>query len=137
MKIERGSNDNGECYDFSFKNNKVSRTGAARIIEQLEGTKISHYPRWFDSEVFCIFTFRGIEFEVYEMWGDSDSYTITAHKPDLEELEIIAKHFEASKSIKGGDFAHNLYFFVSWAIFSWVVIGVGCAVWLGVQWLFS
>ena len=41
------------------------------------------------------------------MWGDSDEYTISADKPDLEEVEIIAKHFEASAPIKGGDFAHS------------------------------
>ncbi|NVK39020.1 MAG: hypothetical protein HWE18_13925 [Gammaproteobacteria bacterium] len=137
MKIERGSNDNGQCYGFSFKNRKVSRSGTAQIIEQLEGTEITHYPRWSDSDVFCTFTFRGIEFEAYEMWGDSDEYTISAHKPDLEELEIIAKHFEASAPIIGGDFAHNLYFLVNWAIFSWVIIGIGYAVWAGSEWIFS
>ncbi|KZZ74086.1 hypothetical protein A3766_19040 [Oleiphilus sp. HI0132] len=137
MKIERVVNNRGEFWMFTFKNRKVSRKGTTKILEQLEGVEITHHPHWADDDVFCTFKFRDHDFEVYEMWGDSDEYTVDANEPNIPQLEVLAKHFEASAPIKGGDFAHNLYFFINWTIFSSVVMGVIFGVWSGIKWITS
>lgn len=137
MKIERVTNCIGETWMFTFNNLKVSRNGTVKILKQLDGVEITHAPRWADIDVFCTFKYQGHEFEVYEMWGDSSEYTVDANEPNLPQLEILAKHFEASAPIKGGDFAHNLFFFVNWSIFSSVVTGVIFSIWTGFKWLIS
>jgi hypothetical protein len=137
MKVERFKNDSGEFRAFAIEERKLSRTGTAKILENLEGVEIIHYPHWTDFDVFCLFKFQGYELEAYEMYSDSGQYEISATEADLEQLEEIAKHFEASAPIRGGDIKHNLYVLLNSVIRGSIILGVGYIIWLAYERLSS
>jgi hypothetical protein len=115
----------------------ISRAGMVKVLSAFEGISITHYPKFSDDEVFCEFTFCGYKFKVSEPFGDNSVYDLLAPEGNLPEMDLIAKHFENSKPIKGGDEGHNAFFMANWLVSSSIIVGIGYAVWWGLKLAFS
>ena len=115
----------------------ISRVGMVKVLSAIEGVNITHYPKFYDDEVFCEFTFGGYKFEMTEPYGDSSLYDLVAPEANLPEMELIAKHFENSKPIKGGDSGRNAFFMVNWLVSTTIVVGIGYFIWWGIKHVFS
>lgn len=124
MKIKRYINDEGECKGFEVSNGLISRAGMARVLSKLEGVNITHFPKFYDDEVFCEFEIDGFKFRLTEPWGDSDIYELYLHEANSDLVEKIVTHFEDAKPIQGGDFAQRLFFLFNWSVASAFWIGV-------------
>ena len=124
MEIERLLNDEGKYRCFQVNNVKVSRNGMAKMLSKLAGIEITHWPKFYDDEVFCEFKYKGFKFEILEPYGDNTTYDLVAPEGAQTELEEIARYFEDSKPIKGGDLGHVAFFISTWLIRSVIVVGV-------------
>ena len=111
MKINRLTNDLGDFRCFEIDNTTVSRNGVAKVVAKLADVKVTHFPRFYDDEVFCEFELNSHKFEVMEPYGDSTTYDIIAPDGQLPEMELIADHFEKSAPIKGGDLDKGYSFY--------------------------
>ena len=130
MKIERLINDEGVFRCFAVDNTKISRYGMAKIVSSIPGVVIKKAPRFWDDDVFCEFTFKGKLFFIEEPWGDNVTYDLVAPDQSEQELNEIALVFESAKPIKGGDFGHNVFFFIN------ILVGGMFMFWL-LNWIFS
>ena len=137
MDIDRLINDKDEFRCFEVDNQKISRVGMTKVLASLEGVRINKHPKFYDPEVFCRFSFMGREFMATEPYGDSSVYDVSGPAGSSKELEIIAKHFEASDPIRGGDAGQKVYFLINWVIASWVFIGLLYGAYRGIKWIFS
>ena len=124
MEIERLLNDEGKFRCFQVNNQKVSRNGMAKMLSNFPGIEINHWPKFYDDEVFCEFLYNGFKFEILEPYGDNTTYDLVAPEGAQTELEEIAKYFEESKAIKGGDLGHAAFFISSWLIQSVILVGI-------------
>ncbi len=137
MNINRLQNDQGDFRCFEIDNTIISRNGMAKVVAQLTDVKVTHFPRFYDDEVFCEFELNGHKFEVMEPYGDSTTYDIVAPDARLLEMELIAEHFEKSTPIKGGDFGQRLFFLFNWCLATAFWIGIGSAAIWGYNRVFS
>ena len=124
MKIERLKNDEGMFRCFQVDNQKVSRNGMAKMISNLSGVDVTHWPRFYDDEVFCEFKYKKLDFEILEPYGDNTTYDVVAPENADAELEEVASHFEESAAVKGGDLGHAAFFLLSWLLKSALIFGV-------------
>ena len=72
-----------------------------------------------------------------EPYGDSSVYDVSGPGEAQEEIELIAKHFESSSPIKGGDLGQRLFFLFNWVIGSSILMGVLYGAFQGIKWVFS
>lgn len=111
MKINRLQNDQGEFRCFEIDNAIISRNGVDKVVAQVTDVKITHFPKFYDDEVFCGFELNGHKLEISEPYGDSP--------------------------IKGGDVGQRLFFFMNWVIGTAIWIGIGSAAFWGYNCAFS
>ncbi len=137
MKINRLLNDQGEFRCFEIDNTTISRSGMAKVVAQLTNVKVTHFPRFYDDEVFCELELNGHKFEISEPYGDSTTYDVVAPSFPLPEMELIAKHFESATPIKGGDLGQRLFFLMNWVLGTAIWIGIGSAAVWGYNHVFS
>jgi len=130
MRINRLQNDQGEFRCFEIDNRTISRNGMAKIISQLSGVEVTHYPKFYNDEVFCQFELNGHKFEMTEPYGDSSVYDVVAPEDLQPEMNYIAEHFEKSRPIKGGDFGQRLFFTFNWFLATAIWIGlISAGIW--------
>ncbi|MDE1999336.1 MAG: hypothetical protein KGI52_10460 [Burkholderiales bacterium] len=110
MKVERYKNDAGDRYCIGVPNKQMSRHGMTVILSRLPGVELLRRPGAASNELFCEFTYKGTKFAVSEPYGDGATYDISTTLPNAPELEVIAKLFEESEPIRGGDGMHQLFF---------------------------
>ena len=116
MKIERYINDVGEFRCFAIEKSSVSRHGVVAVLSNLPGVSFTLLPRFWHEAVFCEFIYRGHKFCVEEPYGDNTTFDVIAPEPDLPELRELARLFERSEPIKGGDLGHTMFRFLIWLV---------------------
>jgi hypothetical protein len=92
--------DYSKMKSYSFKNDKWTRKGVARLLRKQSGLEITAPPRFWDDEVFCQFTYMGDIYFVMEPWGDNDEYCIYTFSDSSESINIITNIFDSSDPIK-------------------------------------
>ena len=97
MKVHRHTEDKEEYRCFSVSNNLLTRRAAVRVISNIPYIKITKKPKYGDDDIFCEFQLNGFNFTIDEPYGDNSEFDIMCEKPNITELEIIAKTFEAHK----------------------------------------
>jgi hypothetical protein len=137
MQLERYINDEGEFRCFAVSNEKLSRSGMAKILSELDGVEITKRPKYNDIDVFCEFSFSGHEFEIAEPYGDNSTYDVCSKEPDLKALTALADYFESSSPIRGGDTGHIVFSLINMAVSSLIFCVLALVLWRGVTWIIS
>jgi hypothetical protein len=78
MKVYDIHDKEGRIIAFEVKNFLSWRLGIIRIIAKIPGAETTWRPSlsWYSPEVFCKFQIDGIDFEVWEPFGDNSRYWI-------------------------------------------------------------
>ena len=96
----------------------------AKVAAQLKGVNITHFPKFYDAEVFCTFEYNGKTFEMTESYGDSSVYDVVGSAEAYKEMVDLARHFESSTPIRGGDAGHRTFYLINWFVGSIIVMGI-------------
>lgn len=124
MNIRRCRNDLGEFRCFEVDNSKISRHGMFVVVSKIQGVEILTAPKYWHDELFCEFRLNGHVFNIIEPYGDNVTFDVNAPLPDLQELEIIANHFERSEPVTGGDFGWHAFKLLRHFVVGMVFLGV-------------
>ena len=137
MNIERYINDVGEFRCFGVSNRGLSRVGMVKVLSALDGVNVRHHPTPKDYEMFCEFELSGKQFEISEAYGDNSYFDVVSPEANLDELEFLARHFEESDPIGGGDFSRDSKYLVGFSFTPLIIICLGCGIYVGFKWLIS
>ena len=124
MNIERYINDDGEFRCFVVDNTKVSRNGMTKMVSSISGVTVTKYPRFFDDDIFCEFTFKEHYFIIEEPYGDNTTFDVVAPENGLEAFNEIANFFENATPLRSGDWGYNTLFLMRIVLAGIIFIGV-------------
>lgn len=80
------------------------------MIASIPDVIVTKYPRFFDGDIFCEFTYKGKHCTIEEPYGDSTTYDIVTPESGLIVFKEIACAIEKAEPIKGGDWGYNIVF---------------------------
>ena len=91
---------NGQVVGFEISHSFISSGGIARFVSRVPGTEISSQRRWFSAEEIHVkFFYSGINFIVWEPYGDNSRLTVVPDEGEPAPEETIAElraEFEAT-----------------------------------------
>ena len=101
MKTSPILDENGKLHAFDIENLKITRKGTIKIINKIPGVKILRKPKLFSlfkQEEFFEFDLNGIQFVIWEPYGDSSTYWIGKKGGGgwCKEIETIQQAFQSA-----------------------------------------
>jgi hypothetical protein len=101
MKIHDLIDENGRVFAFEVHNSLLGRRGAAKIVESIPGAKIvSGHKTLRKEDEFIEFVLDGVEFRVFEPFGDNSRYWIGPEPVRwCEQTAIVREAFEKHKKL--------------------------------------
>jgi hypothetical protein len=99
MKLFEIRDEQSRVVAFEIDNALISRRRVARIVETIEGARITLCPRFFSwpKAIFCRFEIDGTSFCVEEPFGDSSRYWVGGDPPGWHPaFSEIVKAFEGA-----------------------------------------
>ena len=95
MRVYDMVGDNGTLRGFEVDNHALSRRAVALLVSRLPGVRILRAKSsWFADDEFCKFVLGGVEFSVWEPFGDNSRYwVVPSVATDTSELQRVRQLF--------------------------------------------